>query len=161
MTGWRIGWVAGPQDIVARVIAAHQYLVTCAPTPSQRAALAAFRPAGEEERRGILARFGKRRQLMAEGLARVPGVRFTLPDGAFYFFVDVSAHGSSLEVARRLLERRRVVTIPGEAFGPCGAGWLRLSYAASEQAIVEGTSRIAEELAGQRAVSGGDAESFS
>jgi aspartate/methionine/tyrosine aminotransferase len=146
MTGWRIGWVAGPPAIVARVIAAHQYLVTCAPTPSQRAALAAFRPAGEEERRAILERFRLRRRLMAEGLSRVPGVRFALPDGAFYFFVDVSAHGSSLEVARRLLERRKVVTIPGEAFGPGGAGWLRLSYAASEEAIEEGTARIAREL---------------
>ena len=161
MTGWRIGWVAGPKAIVARVIAAHQYLVTCAPTPSQRAALAAFRPAGEEERRGILARFASRRQLMADGLRRVPGVRFALPDGAFYFFVDVSSHGSSLDVAKRLLERRRVVTIPGEAFGPGGGGWLRLSYAASEEAIVEGTRRMAEELQAQRAVSGGEAESFS
>jgi len=85
---------------------------------------------------------------MAGGLARVPGVRFSLPDGAFYFFVDVSGHGSSLDVARRLLERRKVVTIPGEAFGPGGAGWLRLSYAASEEAIVEGTARMALELGG-------------
>jgi aspartate/methionine/tyrosine aminotransferase len=146
MTGWRVGWVAGPPAIVARVIAAHQYLVTCAPTPSQRAALAAFRPAGEEERKAILARFRSRRTLMAEGLSRVARIRFALPDGAFYFFVDVSAHGSSLEVAARILERRRVVTIPGEAFGNQGAGWLRLSYAASEEAIVEGTARIAQEL---------------
>ena len=146
MTGWRIGWVAGAPEIVSRVIAAHQYLVTCAPTLSQRAALAAFRPAGEEERRGILGRFRARRELMAEGLGRVPGVRFALPDGAFYFFVDVSSHGSSMDVARRLLEKRKVVTIPGEAFGPGGAGWLRLSYAASEEAIEEGISRIAQEL---------------
>ena len=161
MTGWRIGWVAGPAAIVSRVIAAHQYLVTCAPTPSQRAALASFGSAGEEDRRRILERFRARRALMAEALARVPGVRFTLPDGAFYFFVDVSAHGSSLQVARRILERRRVVTIPGEAFGAGGAGWLRLSYAASEEAIVEGVSRIAEELAlpGSHC-SGGEAESL-
>jgi aspartate/methionine/tyrosine aminotransferase len=83
---------------------------------------------------------------MAQGLSRVPRLRFALPDGAFYFFVDVSAHGSSLEVAARILERRRVVTIPGEAFGDNGAGWLRLSYAATEEAIVEGTARIAQEL---------------
>jgi aspartate/methionine/tyrosine aminotransferase len=145
MTGWRVGWVAGQAPIVARVIAAHQYLVTCAPTPSQRAALAAFGPAGEEARRAILARFSARRALMAEALSRVPRIRYTLPDGAFYFFVDVSAHGSSLDVARRLLARK-VVTIPGEAFGPGGAGWLRLSYAATEEAIVEGVARMAETL---------------
>jgi aspartate/methionine/tyrosine aminotransferase len=146
MTGWRVGWVAGPPAIVARVTAAHQYLVTCAPTPSQRAALAAYTPAGERDRRAILERFRARRALMAEALGRVPRVRFTLPDGAFYFFVDVSAHGSSLEVAQRILERQEVVTIPGEAFGANGAGWLRLSYAASEDAIVRGVERIAQEL---------------
>lgn len=147
MTGWRVGWVAGEPAIVARVIAAHQYLVTCAPTPSQRAALAAFGAGGEEERREIVERFRGRRALMAQALARVPRVRFSLPDGAFYFFVDVSAHGPSLQVAERILTRRRVVTIPGEAFGANGTGWLRLSYAASEDAILEGVARIAEELA--------------
>jgi len=146
MTGWRIGWVAGPEAIVSRIIAAHQYLVTCASSVSQGAALAAFTAEGRAERRRYLEIFRARRVLMADELSRVPGVRFDLPDGAFYFFVDVSAHGGSLELARRILQRRKVVTIPGEAFGERGAGFLRISFAASEEAIREGVRRIALEL---------------
>jgi len=146
MTGWRVGWVAGDPAIVARLTAAHQYLVTSAPSISQRAALGAFTPAGEAERVALLERFRRRRELMEEGLHAVPGIRYHRPAGAFYFFVDVSAHGSSLEVARRVLERRNVITIPGEAFGPGGAGYLRLSYAASEEAIRAGTAALAAEL---------------
>jgi aspartate/methionine/tyrosine aminotransferase len=146
MTGWRVGWVAGPGETVARIVAAHQYMVTCAPSVSQGAALAAFTPEGRAERARYREIFRHRRALMAEALYRVPGVRFDLPDGAFYFFVDVSAHGESLEIARRILERRQVVTIPGEAFGERGRGFLRISFAASEEAIREGVGRIAREL---------------
>ena len=92
--------------------------------------------------------FAARREAMLDELAHVPNVRFAPPDGAFYAFVDVSAHGSSIDVARRILERRGVVTIPGEAFGRNGAGWLRLSFAATEDRIREGVRRIAAELGG-------------
>lgn len=148
MTGWRVGWVAGPVEIVGRIVAAHQYLVTCAPSISQRAALAAFTPEGRAERKRYLEIFRRRRALMADELSRVPRVRFELPDGAFYFFVDVSAHGDSLEIARRILQRRQVVTIPGEAFGDGGKGFLRISFAAAEAEIREGVGRIASELRG-------------
>ena len=112
------------------------------------AALAAFTPEGRADGRALVDRFRRRRDRMARALSSVPGVRFALPDGAFYFFVDVSAHGSSLEVALRILERRNVVTIPGEAFGEGGAGWLRVSYAASETDIDRGVAAIAAELGG-------------
>lgn len=146
MTGWRVGWVVGPPEIVARIIAAHQYLVTCASTVSQRAALAAFGAEGERERRRFLELFRGRRSLMVESLAKIEGVRFRPPDGAFYVFADVSRFGSSLPLAQRILERRNVITIPGIAFGPRGEGFLRLSYAASAEHIVEGVRRIGEEL---------------
>jgi len=71
-----------------------------------------------------------------------------MPGGAFYFFVDVSRHGSSLDVCRRILEKRRVITIPGEAFGPGGAGFVRISYAASEEDIRRGIRAAGEEIAG-------------
>jgi aspartate/methionine/tyrosine aminotransferase len=148
MTGWRVGWVMGSPEIVARIAVAHQYLVTCAPAPSQCAAIAAFSPAGRAARRRYLERFRARRAVMAAELGRLPAVRFTRPGGGFYFFVDVRAHGNSLDVARRILERRQVITIPGEAFGQNGAGFLRLSFAASDEQIVEGVRRIAEELRG-------------
>jgi aspartate/methionine/tyrosine aminotransferase len=146
MTGWRIGWVTGAADIVRRIVAAHQYLVTCASSVSQCAALAAFSPTGQAERARHLELFSRRRQLMAELLREIPGVRFDPPDGAFYFFVDVSRHGDSMQIARRILERKEVVTIPGEAFGANGRGFLRISFAAEDAAIREGVSRIGEEL---------------
>lgn len=146
MAGWRIGWTVGPEEVIRRLTAAHQYVVTCASTVSQLAAEAAFSPAGERSRTEVVERFRRRREAMAEGLAQVPDVRFEKPDGAFYFFVDVSAHGDSRAVARRLLERCRVVTIPGEAFGAGGAGYLRISFAAPIATIREGLARIAAEL---------------
>jgi aspartate/methionine/tyrosine aminotransferase len=146
MTGWRVGWVAGPPHIVTRIVAAHQYLVTCASTLSQKAALAAFTEQGERERDRLIARFRRRRDLMATELTRVPGIRFDLPEGAFYFFVDVSRHGPCLPLAHRILERTGVVTIPGVAFGSGGEGYLRLSYAAAEEDIVRGVRAIASEL---------------
>jgi aspartate/methionine/tyrosine aminotransferase len=148
MTGWRVGWIVGPSPVIARLIAVHQHVLTCAPSMSQAAALRALSPQGALDRERFVARFRRRRELMAEALSRVPDVAFGLPDGAFYFFVDVRAHGRSAEVARRLLERQRVVVVPGEAFGPGGEGWLRLSFAAPEQAIVEGVRRMGRELAG-------------
>ena len=148
MTGWRIGWVVGPQPILARLVAAQQYLVTCASSVSQRAALGAFAPDGRAYGRRYLARLSERRSLMALELSAIPDVRFAMPHGGFYFFADVSAYGSALETARRILERTNVITIPGPAFGAGGEGYLRLSFAASEEDIVRGVRRIRQELSG-------------
>ena len=147
MTGWRIGWVAAPPDLAARITAAHQYVVTCASSVSQVAALAALAPEAEPERKAYLEIFRRRRDVMAEELSRIPGIRWEMPGGAFYFFVDVSRHGSSLDLCRRILEKRRVITIPGEAFGPGGAGFVRISYAASEEDIRRGIRAAGEEIA--------------
>jgi aspartate/methionine/tyrosine aminotransferase len=149
MTGWRIGWVAGPADVIRSVVAAHQYLVTCASSVSQSAALAAFTPEGRAERARYRETFRQRRELMGGLLATIPGLRAEPPDGAFYYFVDVSAYGESLEIAERILRKRQVVTIPGEAFGRHGRGFLRISFANSDEAIREGVTRIARELIGR------------
>jgi aspartate/methionine/tyrosine aminotransferase len=148
MTGWRIGWLVGPREIVARATAVHQHIVTCAPSISQRAAKAAFGEQGREWRRRWSDRLRARRALMAEELEQIPRVRYAMPDGGFYYFVDVSAHGGSLEVARNLLEQRRVITIPGCAFGRGGEGYLRLSFAARRADIVRGLRAVREELSG-------------
>lgn len=148
MAGWRIGWIAGPREILARLVAVHQYLVTCASSVSQRAALAAFTPAGNEARRRYVEVFRRRRELMARELRAIPGLEVIPPDGAFYYFVDVSRHGDSLELARRLLRDAGVITIPGEAFGAQGRGFLRISFAASDEAIREGVRRIGHVLGG-------------
>jgi aspartate/methionine/tyrosine aminotransferase len=147
MTGWRIGWVVGPEAIVARIIATHQYLVTCASSVSQAAALAALAPQAETDRAAYLAIFRRRRALMAEELKRIPRLPVTMPDGAFYFFLDVRGFGSSLAISERLLRDRRVIVIPGEAFGPGGAGFLRVSYAAEDDDIRAGVRALGQELA--------------
>jgi aspartate/methionine/tyrosine aminotransferase len=146
MTGWRIGWAVGPEPLVARLIACHQYVATCASSVSQAAALAAVSPSADAERRRYLEIFRRRRAVMLEALSAIPGVSVTPPDGAFYVFLDVRPFGSSLAIAERVLTRRRVITIPGEAFGPGGAGFLRISYAASEADIRAGIAGLAREL---------------
>jgi aspartate aminotransferase len=146
MTGWRIGWIVGPEEIASRVTAAHQYLVTCASSVSQAAALVALGADAEPDRAAYLAIFRRRRALMAEELGRIARLPVTMPDGAFYFFVDVRRFGSSLEIAARLLRNRRVIVIPGEAFGSGGAGFLRVSYAADDDDIRTGVRALGEEL---------------
>lgn len=146
MTGWRVGWVIGEPALLSRIVATHQYVVTCACSVSQRAALAAFSPAGARARSAYVERFRERRDLMGEALSRLPGIRFHRPDGAFYYFVDVSCYGDAVSLCRRILERRNVVTIPGDAFGEGGRGFMRISFAADSQAIREGLRRIGEEL---------------
>ena len=147
MTGWRVGWVVGPAAIVARITAAHQYVVTCASSVSQAAALVALGEAAETDRAAYLAIFRARRALMAEELRSIPRLPVVLPEGAFYFFLEVRDFGSSLEIAASLLQRRRVIVIPGEAFGPGGAGFLRVSYAASDADIRSGIRALKDELA--------------
>jgi len=147
MTGWRVGWVVGPQAVIGRITAAHQYVVTCASSVSQAAALVALGEAANADRAAYLSIFSRRRSLMAEELRRIPELPVTMPDGAFYFFLDVRGFGSSLAIAERLLQNRRVIVIPGEAFGPGGAGFLRVSYAASDDDIRTGVRALGEELA--------------
>lgn len=147
MTGWRIGWLAGPSEVVGRVVAAHQYLVTCAPSVSQRAAVAAFTGEGRAAIEELVARFARRRSLMGEALGGIPSIEWSVPDGAFYYFVRVAGCDDSEALAMRILLERGVVTIPGVAFGPSGEGWLRLSFAADERDIERGVRRIGEVLA--------------
>jgi len=149
MTGWRLGWVVGPSQTIQRLTSVHQYVVTCAPSVSQAAGTAAFSPGGVTARVRYREILRRRRELMGRELASVPGIRFVEPDGAFYYFVDVSRYGPSIDLAYELLRRRHVITIPGEAFGRNASGWLRLSFACSEEDLSEGVSRIREELAGR------------
>jgi len=147
MTGWRIGWVAGAEETVARIVAAHQYLVTCASSVSQRAALGAFSEAGVATQAAYRDRFRARRERMGEALREIDALSFARPDGAFYYFVRVAGCTDSEALALRILGEEGVITIPGIAFGPNGEGWLRLSFAASEDDIDRGVAGIAKVLA--------------
>ena len=150
MTGWRIGWAVGPREVVEKIVAVHQHLVTSASSVSQRAAYGALSHAGRATSREYGARFARRRALMGEELARIPAFDFERPDGAFYFFPAVSGCVDSETLALRLMREAGVITIPGVAFGPAGEGRLRLSFAASEDDIVRGVRAIGTVL-GRRA----------
>jgi aspartate/methionine/tyrosine aminotransferase len=113
---------------------------------SQAAARVALGPEAAPDRAAYLEIFRRRRALMGEELARIRGLEVTVPEGAFYYFVDVRRFGTSLEIAERVLARRKVITIPGEAFGPGGAGFIRVSYAARDEDIRAGVRALGEEL---------------
>jgi len=148
MTGWRIGYLGGPKDVV-KAIGAFQDQVTSNPTSfAQVGAVAALQmdPAGIEQMR---LEFDARRRLGHQLLNDIPGVVAPTPRGAFYFFVDVSAHlGGKIqddaELAEFLLEEVHVATVPGSVFE--GPGFLRMSYTASQENIRRGIQRIGEAL---------------
>ncbi len=155
MTGWRIGFAAGPTDIIEAMNSIQSHSTSNASTVSQYAALEAFSGPQTEVARMCEA-FKERRDMMVGLLNDIPGFRCSLPSGAFYAFPNVAGvlgrtYGSSvvdtsMELAAYLLERVYVATVPGEAFG--APGYLRLSYACGTPAIQEGIGRIHQTLAG-------------
>lgn len=147
MTGWRLGWCILPSEMVSPVVAIHQMAMTCASVPAQRAALTVFGGEADEERKAYLTELRRRRDLAAGVLKKRLGLPFFEPDGAFYIFLDVSAWknewGDSLDIARALVSRAKVVAIPGIAFGRRGEGFLRLSFAGKPEDFAEGVDRMA------------------
>jgi len=141
MTGWRLGWICGPTDVVASALVLHGYVTTCASTVSQKAALAAWGPEAEQARVSIRNTFRERRDHLLNLIARELGVRAVTPDGAFYTMVDISRFGSSLDVADRLLDHG-VVTVPGSPFGKEAEGFLRVSFCADKSKLDEGVRRM-------------------
>ena len=141
MTGWRVGFAAGPQEIIGKMTVLQENLVACAPAFGQWAARYALQSRCDlEKMRGI---YRRRRDLMTGGLNAIPGIRCEVPKGAFYVFPDIRAlERSSEELAEVLLEGAHVAAIPGSAFGENGEGFLRMSYANSEENISEALRRI-------------------
>jgi aminotransferase len=142
MTGWRIGYVAAPADLMAGIAKVHQYGIMCAPTPAQHAAIAALE-VGEPFVRDMLAEYDRRRELMTRRLNEI-GLLCFEPKGAFYCFPDVSTSTglSAEDFAQRLLAEEHVAVVPGEAFGPSGAGHVRACYATAYEQIVTAMDRI-------------------
>jgi aspartate/methionine/tyrosine aminotransferase len=148
MTGWRIGWAMAPLELVEPLAAVHQHLVTCAPSISQGAALAALAPRGGRAARRIRGRLAESRELMDRELSRLAGIHYRRPDGGLYYFIQVNGCTDSERLAFSILEREQVITIPGVAFGPGGEGCLRLSFAASDEDIVAGIAGVGRVLSG-------------
>ena len=136
MTGWRMGMAAGPAEIIAAMNKIHQFTIMSAGTIAQAAALEALTSAQREEDIEVMRReYDARRMLMTEGFKNM-GLDVVEPEGAFYVFPSIKKTGmSSQEFCRRLLEDQKVAVIPGDAFGACGDGYIRCSYAYSQETI--------------------------
>jgi len=145
MTGWRIGWLAGDEAVMRAALVLHGYVVTCASSISQKAALAAWTDGAAAAREEYRAIFHRRRDHLLRMLRDELGLRCVTPEGAFYTMVDVSRYGDELKVAEAGLEQG-VVTIPAAAFGDESKGFLRISFCADEEKLSEGVRRLGEAL---------------
>lgn len=132
MTGWRVGYTCGPAEIIKEMNKIHQYSILCAPRQGQVAALEALRTGREHGYEDVIhmrESYDRRRRLMVEGF-RSMGLECFEPLGAFYVFPSIAKTGlTSEDFCRRLLEEKKVACVPGTAFGPCGEGHIRCSYA--------------------------------
>lgn len=141
MTGWRLGWVAAPAELTQAISKVHQYAIMSAPTMSQYAGIEALR-CGEESVIAMVAEYDRRRQVIVTGLNTI-GLHTFEPQGAFYAFPEVACLGlSSEQFVERLLLEEQVAVVPGDAFGPSGAGYVRACYATSMDKIEEALERI-------------------
>ena len=141
MTGWRIGFVAGPAEIVDKMTKCQENFNACANSIGQYAATIALDH--PEASQALCDVFATRRKMLLEGLHTIPGLKCNNPTGAFYVFVDIRSFGmSSYEFCNRLLDEAKVVWIPGSAFGECGEGFARVAYTCSEEHLQEAIVRV-------------------
>lgn len=141
MTGWRLGWVAAPAHVLEAVMKVHQYIMMSAPTASQYAAIEAL-TSGEEDVRGMVTEYDRRRRVMVDGLNAM-GLDCFEPKGAFYAFPSIRGTGLDDETfAERLLAEEKVAVVPGSAFGAGGVGHVRCCYATSLTEIWEALERM-------------------
>jgi aminotransferase len=143
MTGWRIGYACGPGDIIEAMMKIHQYSILCAPVMAQEAAVEALER-GERSMERMREEYRLRRNVIVSSLNEA-GLPCHNPKGAFYVFPDIRGTGlPSREFSLRLLEEKKVAVVPGTAFGACGEGYVRCSYATSMDQIKLACLRIAE-----------------
>lgn len=145
MTGWRLGYLAAPKEIVYAAYKIHQYTIMCAPTASQYAAIAALEEGLEDGFQTVAAmrdEYDKRRRYILARLNEM-GLKCFEPKGAFYVFPCVKSTGlDGDEFSLKLLEKEKVAVVPGSAFGSCGKDYVRISYAYSIKALDEALNRI-------------------
>ena len=141
MTGWRLGYACGPKEIIEQMVKIHQFAIMCAPTNSQYAAVEALRSCDEEVQE-MRESYNQRRRFLMSEFKRI-GLQCFEPFGAFYVFPSVQEFGmTSEEFALRFLEEEKVAVVPGTAFGDCGEGFLRISYAYSIEDLKEAIGRL-------------------
>lgn len=148
MTGWRVGYACGPAGIIDAMMKVHQYAIMCASTMAQEAAVEALRH-GTKAMADMRESYCERRNLIVNGFNRL-GLTCLMPKGAFYAFPSIESTGlTSMEFAKRLLAAEKVAVVPGTAFGACGEGFIRCSYAASIRnitAALDGIERFLQTL---------------
>ena len=150
MTGWRIGYVAAPEEYITAMNKIHQHNTTCAPSFVQWAAIAALRDEGDEVEK-MVREYQRRRDCAVKAINDIPGLSCLCPKGAFYLFINCKALGRpSAELAQYLLEKAKIALVPGDVFGRGGEGYLRMSFANSYETIAEGCRRLAEAAAALR-----------
>lgn len=150
MTGWRLGYACGPAEIIAQMTKIHQYAIMCAPTNSQYAAVDALRN-GDADVAMMRESYDQRRRYLMNAF-REMGLSCFEPYGAFYTFPCIKEFGmTSDEFATRFLEEEKVAVVPGTAFGACGEGFLRISYAYSLEQLKEALGRLSRFVAKLRA----------
>ena len=141
MTGWRLGYALGNKEILKQMIKIHQYAIMCAPTVSQYAAIEAMYN-GDQDVIYMRESYNQRRRFLYHELQRL-GLPCFLPEGAFYMFPDIREFGmTSEDFALDLLKEEKVAVVPGSAFGDCGEGFIRISYAFSIEELKEALLRI-------------------
>lgn len=150
MTGWRLGYACAPKIILEQMLKIHQYAIMCAPTTSQYAAVEAVRH-GDGDVAAMREEYDGRRRYLMRRFEEM-GLQCFEPYGAFYAFPSIQEFGiTSDEFATRLLKEKKVVVVPGTAFGECGEGFLRVSYAYSLDKLKEALDRMEEFIAELRA----------
>ncbi len=134
MTGWRIGYLAAPRELARQMLKIHQYAIMCAPTTSQFAAIEALKN-GDEDIAEMTAEYNRRRRFIIDGLNKI-GLDCFEARGAFYAFPNIGKFGlTSEQFCEKLLYSKKVAIVPGSAFGECGEGFARISYAYSVKHI--------------------------
>lgn len=145
MTGWRLGYLCAPREITQQILKLHQYAIMSSPTISQYSAIEALTNCSEDVAK-MRDEYNVRRRLLVDGFNRM-GLACFNPEGAFYVFPCIKSTGlSSEEFCERLIYSKRVAVVPGDAFGKCGEGFVRVSYAYSLNHLKEALKRIQEFL---------------
>jgi len=142
MTGWRIGFAVANEDIISQMTKLQEHISAHPSSISQKAAVAALR-GGNDCVKKMIAEYSERRGLLLKGLSEIPGFRCTRPQGAFYVFPNIKGFKMSSEkFSMQVLEKAKVVVVPGTAFGKHGEGYVRISYATSREKLANALSRI-------------------
>ena len=148
MTGWRLGWIVAPEELMPDLGKLIEYNTSCSPVFVQRAGVVAVRE-GEPIVARTLERFRGARDYLVHALDELPGVEAALPDGAMYVFFRVARVDDSLAFCKRLVRDAKLGLAPGSAFGAEGEGFLRWCFAASEERSSEGVRRLSSQVLGR------------